>query len=316
MITKSFKSWVHNSLVLPLKRIYYRRQSQYTKTGKIALCCVAKMENEYIRFFVEYYKNMHFDKIFLYDNNDPDGERFNDVIGDYINAHFVEVIDFRGRKAAQLVIYQDCYDKFNKDYDWIAFFDCDEFLTFAGETENIHQFLSQKKFLPYQVMHVNWKVYGDNELLDNDGRDVIERFKTPIPNDTVYGLYGVNYVNNHIKSLVRGGLSKVTWKTSWHPHSFQSPYYICCNPEGLLVDINSPSQEISHETLYLRHYSTKTIGEWVRNKMQKGRPDRIDEESMFVLSLDFFFRYNTKTDDKLLYAEKIMRELKDKSKKA
>ena len=55
-----------NNLYLPLKKRVYLylqhvlqrydgRKSNYTKTGKIALCCIAKMENDYIRFFVEYY---------------------------------------------------------------------------------------------------------------------------------------------------------------------------------------------------------------------------------------------------------------------
>ena len=38
----------------PIIGFYNRRWTQYTKTGKIALCCIAKMENDYIRFFVEW----------------------------------------------------------------------------------------------------------------------------------------------------------------------------------------------------------------------------------------------------------------------
>jgi hypothetical protein len=79
------------------------------------------MENDYIRFFVEYYQRLHFDKVIIYDNNDPDGEKFEDVINDYIQNGFVEIIDFRGREVAQLPSYQDCYDRFNNQYDWIAF---------------------------------------------------------------------------------------------------------------------------------------------------------------------------------------------------
>lgn len=306
MIIKSVQSWVHNSLLLPLKRMYYRRWSQYTRTGKIALCCIAKMENEYIRFFVDYYKNLHFDKIFLYDNNDLDGELFNGVIGDYISNRFVELIDFRGRKVAQLAAYQDCYDKYNKDYDWIAFFDCDEFLTFADDTEDIHKFLGQKVFMPYQVMHVNWKVYGDNEMLDNDGRNVTERFSVPIPFDTK-GAYGSHLENEHVKSFIRGGLSDVKWKTD--PHTPKSTYYSCCNAEGHIVDCNSPFQSIHYETLFLRHYSTKTIGEWVRNKMQRGIPDRPEKMWKNHLNLEMFFRYNKKTDGKMEYAKILSEKL-------
>ena len=104
------------------------------------------MENDYIRFFVEYYKNLHFDKIFIYDNNDIAGEKFEDVINDYIQSGFVEIVDFRGRECVQMPAYQDCYDRFNKQYDWIAFLDIDEFLAFSDGSDDIHEFLKQKKF--------------------------------------------------------------------------------------------------------------------------------------------------------------------------
>jgi hypothetical protein len=69
-------------------------------TNKILLVCIAKMENNYIREFVEYYKKQGFDNICLLDNNDPDGERFEDVINDYIESGFVILKDVRGMKEA------------------------------------------------------------------------------------------------------------------------------------------------------------------------------------------------------------------------
>ncbi len=36
------------------------------------------------------------DKIFLYDNNESNGERHKKVINDYIEIGFVEIINFRG----------------------------------------------------------------------------------------------------------------------------------------------------------------------------------------------------------------------------
>ena len=78
--------WMIKTCCTPIIGFYNRRWTQYTKTGKIALCCIAKMENDYIRFFVEYYKNLHFDKIFIYDNNNTDGEKFEDVKNDYIQS--------------------------------------------------------------------------------------------------------------------------------------------------------------------------------------------------------------------------------------
>lgn len=285
-----------------IKRKYQRRWTQYTRTGKVALCCIAKMENEYIRYFIEYYKGLHFDKIYLYDNNDPDGERFEEVIGDYIQDGFVEIEDFRGEKVAQLRAYQDCYDRHNKEFDWIAFFDIDEFLTFEDEFTDIHSFLIQKKYRPFQVMHINWKIYGDNDLLDNDGRNVIERFKDPfMPLDFKTREHPWN---DHIKSIVRGGLSSMNWNGT--PHTPISNYYACCNSEGCVVDINSPFQRFVFKTVFLRHYRTKTIGEWVKNKMGRGLPDRSEIEWKTALDIDQFFEYNRRTEEKISYAQKLL----------
>ena len=297
--------WMIKTCCTPIIGFYNRRWTQYIKTGKIALCCIAKMENDYIRFFVEYYKNLHFDKIFIYDNNDIAGEKFEDVINDYIQSDFVDIVDFRGRERVQLSAYQDCYDRFNKLYDWIAFFDIDEFLTISDGNDDIHKFLNKKEFLPYQLLHINWKIYGDNDLLDNDGRNVIERFVEPLPYNT--RMYSSNLPeNNHIKSIVRGGLSYVRWNKG--PHTPSCIGYHCCNPLGEHVNANSPFQNYDFSVAYIRHYSTKTIGEWVKNKMKRGIPDRSVESWKELLNLDSFFRYNRRTDEKQLYAEHILKD--------
>lgn len=52
---------------------------------KIGLCTLCKQENKYIREFVEHYKKLEVDKIFIYDNNDINGESFDLAIQDYCN---------------------------------------------------------------------------------------------------------------------------------------------------------------------------------------------------------------------------------------
>ena len=115
---------------------------------KVALCCIGRQENRYIREFVEYYKNLGVDKIFLYDNNYDDEEHFEDVINDYIENGFVEITDFRNKSICQLEAYQDCYDRRSKEYDWICFFDIDEFLEFS-DSNDIKTFLSDEKFTSF-----------------------------------------------------------------------------------------------------------------------------------------------------------------------
>lgn len=286
------------------KGFYLRRKEHYTHTGQIALCVIAKDENNYIRFFVEYYKHMGFDKIFLYDNNELNGEEFDKVIGDYVQSGYIELINYRGKSIAQLDAYQDCYEKNNKKYDWIAFFDCDEFLTFVDDKMDIHSFLSLEKFLPFQAVHINWMIFGDNDLLDDDGRNIIERFPEPyLPLDFCTR---ERPWNDHIKSILRGGLSSFKWKS---PHTPSSAYLFCCNSEGKKVELISPFQKYVFNTAYLRHYRTKTIGEWVSNKMKRGFPDSSKSDWEKILTIEHFFEYNRKTPEKIAYLQRLTNTL-------
>ena len=106
----------------------YFSLSKFNPTKNVCLCLIAKNENKYIKEFVEYYKNFRIDKIFLYDNNDLNGENFQNAINNYIKKGFVELINFRGISTAQLRAYNDCYKKNKINYDWLIFFDADEFI--------------------------------------------------------------------------------------------------------------------------------------------------------------------------------------------
>ena len=76
---------------------------------KICLCTLGKQENRYIREFVEHYKKYGVDKIYLYDNNNVDGENFEEVNKEYIEKGFVELINFRGKKRPIYRIMNNCY---------------------------------------------------------------------------------------------------------------------------------------------------------------------------------------------------------------
>ena len=151
---------------------------------KVALCCIGRMENVYILDYVEHYKRLGFDKIFIYDNNHDGEEHFEEAIGEYMNDGLVDVIDFRNKFMSQLSAYQDCYNKHGNEYDWMCFFDIDEYLMFADEKMDIHEFLSQDKFNNFSMIHVNWKVFDDNDLIYYEDKPLTERFRNPkIPLD-------------------------------------------------------------------------------------------------------------------------------------
>ena len=100
------------------------------------MCALGKKENYYAKEWVDYYKTLGYNHIFIYDNNDPDDERFEEVLSKEISEGFVSIIDYRGyrgkRHAPQYDAYFDCYDKYSEEYDWLSFYDFDEFLVIKG----------------------------------------------------------------------------------------------------------------------------------------------------------------------------------------
>ena len=263
---------------------------------KVALCCIGRLENQYAVEYVEYYKSIGFDKIFIYDNNHDGEEHFEDVLQTYIDDGFVTVIDYRNKEAAQLSAYNDCYSKYGNEYDWIAFFDFDEFLTLVKD-KDIKSYLSH--FDGFQGVKINWMVYTDNGLVKNDGRKVLERFTTPMEYDN-----GVTYKfpeNYHVKSVLRTG-NNFIWKET--PHNIRGVKYSASNGKPTN---DSPFQPYNYEYAYIKHFPTKTIEEFINGKLKRGVADRTNES--YINSVDrigYFFKINEKTDEKEKYIDEAL----------
>ena len=143
-------------------------QNKYYNKVKICLCSIGKDENKYIIEFVEYYKNYGIDKIYLADNNDINGEHFEDKIKKYIDNGFVEIINWRGVKGSWKILYykvmDNCYQKHHKEYNWLIFYELDEFL-YLKNFNNAKQYLNQKKFDICDSIRLNWVHMSDNNKI-------------------------------------------------------------------------------------------------------------------------------------------------------
>lgn len=143
---------------------------------KICLCTYGKKENRYIREFVEHYKKLGIDKIFLYDNNNIKGERFQEKINDYIRNKFVELINLRGVILKSIMnIYNHCYNKNKDKYDWLIYYEIDEFI-FLKNYSLLKDYLKQVKFNKCDSILLNWVHLSDNNLIYYDNRTLSIRF--------------------------------------------------------------------------------------------------------------------------------------------
>ena len=226
------------------------------KKIKICVCTVGKSENKYILEFVKHYKKYGIDKIYIYDNNDKiTGERFENILSDYIKINFVEILNYRGIEGKQLDMLQDCYNHNYKLYDWLIFYDVDEFI-YLKNYINMKDFLIQKKFNKCQSIYLNWIIHTDNNHLYYDNRPLSERFTEIIKNK--------NYCNG--KTIIRGNIDNITIKTTHlldlnigrcngFGKIFKSKGIFCIIPD--------------YNYYYIDHYYSKSTEEFI-NKINKG----------------------------------------------
>lgn len=271
------------------------------KTGKVLLCAIGKLENDYILEWVEHYKNYKFDNICLYDNNDVDGERFDDILSEHISDGFVMIKDCRGMDTYQIKAYNLCYDEFKDKYEFIAFFDIDEFIKLSPKFHNdIHEFLSQNKFNKYNMIRLCWENFDDNGLINViDNNYSVRRFTHPVSG------------NNQSKAIVRTTVDKLD---TYSPHIItKKPKFCACNALGKKCTVEIIMQ--SGTTIIdanISHYRFKTIEEYITKKMVRLYPTEYCNNGRDSLNLNFFFQHNKKTKEKVEYAKKLCNELFEK----
>ena len=193
---------------------------KYKSHTKVCLCVIAKKENRYIKEYINHYKKLGYNHIFLYDNNDINDEKFEEVIKNEINENFVSIINYRGFKLCQLSSYYNCYKNNNKKYNWLSFFDSDEYLELKPNNSLIQEFLDNKRFMNCQNIKINWIMYLDNDLIYYENKFLIERFPNKPSNILP---------NIHIKSTVRGNLKYNYWKRCLNTHTSSDEEFIACS---------------------------------------------------------------------------------------
>ena len=253
---------------------------------KTALVAIGRRENQYAREWVSHHLALGFDHIYIYDNNHDGEERFETVLGDFVAENHVTIIDYRNREKAQRSAYNDAYQRLSPYYDWIAFFDFDEFLCFAAVPKA--SALGLKPFLAtilacYHAVMIPWLMMTDRGMVYNDGRPCMERFKESTGNGSGQG-----------KCIVRTRIPGLRFTKSVHvPYE---PALRCCTPKGEPT-VQKRHQPQDTSVAYLKHFSTKTIEEWLTNKMQKGAAG-ITYDTFREKYQDYFFTINERTPEK------------------
>ena len=250
------------------------------------VCAMAKNEHLYINDWVKHYLNIGFSHIYLFDNDDNTSPQ----IIDYIDNKYLDkvtIFNVRGRKeqAFQKKNYKKFYDEYKDTFDWCLFCDIDEFLF---GIDNINKLVNN---IPgdYNQIRIKWRLFGDDDLVERDlSVPVYNAFKKELK---------YNKLAKQGKAIIRGGLTNVF---------FNSVHYGACDEKETILVSCLPSgkkctskveieEDYTSEVVYLNHYMTKTISEFINQKYNRG--DAIFKSR--VIDLSYFWNINRQTESKL-----------------
>jgi len=233
---------------------------------KVALCVQIKLENNYIREWIEYHKNLGFDNIVIIDNNNVNTDIINDAINDYIKSNYVIVDNtYYGEKNIQQYSYANCLNQHITEYDWIGFWDLDEFL-YLNKFNNIKDFLlSNKNFNECDAIALQWVTYADNGYIEVSSHSVLENFDNPfnISNDiskqsyykSIFNCHNVinlpNIIFNDAHGLINGDLTM-------------------CDVSGNFMYCFNSCIYPNTNDVYLKHFLTKSLSEFIYQKCSRG----------------------------------------------
>ena len=304
ILFKNFKHYFKNTkniiLLFLILGIILIDKINYKSKLKICLCVIGKNENLYAREFVEHYKKIGYNNIFIYDNNEKNAENFEEAINDYLKNRYVKIINYRDRKIdsrPQFDAYRDCYERYYKSYDWISFFDMDEFLELNKKYNSIQDFLNDKIFENCQSIKINWLMCNNENALYYENKTLQERIRNCNYND---------FANKHIKTIVKGNLFENYWKKVNNPHTSILKLK-SCSSSGKIIQYDSPfNYPPDFINAQLKHYQFKSFEEYCL-KIKRGFGDHPKNESNeFVIQNYQKLKFENKNNkEKLKIIDKI-----------
>lgn len=228
------------------------------------LCAVliAKNEGPYIREWIEFHKNLGFDKFIIYDNESSD--ELNAILSPYINSKLVDYYFYPG-KCRQNYAYNDAIKKYRDKCELMIMIDADEFLYPTNYNDSIYNIVKNIMNQNSRVggVIVNWLCYGSNEHISKPNGLVIENY-------TKRGYETFSH-NLNFKTIVNP--RKVSCYTTPHYAIYKRKFF-AVNTAMKRIDICPMSNvnDMDFSMLRLNHYFTKSKEEFIA-KRSRGMAD-------------------------------------------
>lgn len=252
---------------------------------KIACVAIVKNEERHIAEWLAWQFTCGFDTVLLFDNNSTD--RTAAIARAFAPEFDVRVRDWPSRTPKyQIWAYEYAARTHAAEFDWLAFFDTDEFLV-------LDDGLDLKTLLAARAepaVAVPWAIFGSSGHQDIPDGLVIEAFTHRAPAEFL--------PNRHFKTILR----PYRVRACRSPHNFDcGAEYVDLFGNGLALD---SAGNLAAPPVYrgakLHHYFTRSRAQW-REKLDRGYPDTTREDTEF----SYFDRNEVFDDGARRYANKL-----------
>ena len=287
-----FYLYFHLKIKKNVLKIPFSQESPGKNDTKICICTLGKEENLYVREYLEHYFNLGINKVYISDNNDINGEKFEDVISDYIEKGLVEIYNWRGKYDCQFNIMNECYKKHKNEYDWIMFSEFDEFIHLYNNYTKVSTFLDEPKFNNCEIVYLNLACHTDDGQTHYVNKPLKERFPHLVTNTMIGGqrleikfILRGNLKNAPIYCVHRGNMGLKNCNGFGHVNKYKSIF----------------TTEPDTTYYYYDHYYGKSTEEFIK-KIKRGVMTWKEDRHKFG-RIKKYFEENELTMEKILMIE-------------
>lgn len=270
--------------------------------NKSCIVTVIKDEQEYLEEWIKYHLDLGIDYIFIIEDYDSDThkhitDKYKEV--ELVNAKeflteelFKQVLKMKTTKGCNpqhlyLSVGLNYVKKNHKEYEWCFVTDNDEFITLQ-DNRKLSDVLEM--FKDYDAFSMQWECYGASGYVHK-------------PNYGDKGMIGT--YTEKMKGIVLDN-PKALVKVCYNLHKFKSEHFFsqhhatdACN--WCNTNFEYHSYLPTYNLIYIKHYITRSLEEYLWKKETRGCQTRIDT------NLEFFFHINPEMADR---KEEYLREVR------
>jgi len=135
---------------------------------KIALCAIGKPNTESMDEWIRHHLELGIDHIYVY--NDGTATNILDNVNEDRLGHVsLETVlkELTYESSYKVAAYADCFRRHKEEYDWIAYFDIDQYLSIPN-LSTLKDILSDPRFQDFEVVRLNTTLFSDRKSLAMD----------------------------------------------------------------------------------------------------------------------------------------------------